>query len=77
MNSYTIKIKGMHCSGCKSLIQMSLEDENLQNVSVNPENGIASFSTELSAEDTASVLSKVFADLTDYTYSNLEKEITK
>ncbi|MCX8035044.1 MAG: heavy-metal-associated domain-containing protein [Candidatus Dojkabacteria bacterium] len=73
MNNYKIQIKGMHCNGCKNLIQMSLEDESLQNVSVNPETGYANFNTDLSEEDTAKVLEKVFAELSDYSYSNLEK----
>jgi copper chaperone CopZ len=34
MTTYKIKIKGIHCPGCKSLISMSLEDEGFINVDV-------------------------------------------
>jgi copper chaperone CopZ len=74
MKSYGIKINGMHCSGCKSLITMSLEDEGFQNVQVDEKDGHAVFDSEKDTDETAEIVEKVFKELTDYSYSNLEQK---
>lgn len=68
---YQINISGMHCSGCKNLITMSLEDIGLEEVVVDPEKNIATFVTSKKAEEVEKDLQEVFKDLTDYKYSNL------
>jgi copper chaperone CopZ len=70
---YKIEITGMHCTGCSSLIKMSLEDEGLVNVNVDVNTKAASFDS--SADDKAKVkeiLDKVFADLPGYSYANIQ-----
>ncbi len=68
---YQINISGMHCSGCKNLITMSLEDIGLEEVVVDPEKNIATFVTANKAEEVEKDLQEVFKELTDYKYSNL------
>ena len=74
MNNYKIKIQGMHCSGCKNLITMSLEEEGLVNVSVDNDSHEASFSTEKEEAEAKEILDKVFSELKDYKYLELSKE---
>jgi copper chaperone CopZ len=44
---YQIEIKGMHCTGCSSLIKMTLEDEGLTNVNVDIKTNTATFESSL------------------------------
>ncbi len=68
---YQIDISGMHCSGCKNLITMSLEDIGLEEVSVDSEKNVATFVTSKNTEEVEKDLQEVFKELTDYKYSNL------
>ncbi|MEI6222704.1 MAG: heavy-metal-associated domain-containing protein [bacterium] len=70
--NYSIKITGMHCSGCKNLIQMSLEDEQLQAVVVDNEKDFATFKTDDSEDAVKSTLNKVFTELGKYSYTDLK-----
>ncbi len=73
MNKYTIAIKGMHCTGCRSLITMSLEDENFENIIVDENKGFASFDSSDDIEAVRGKLDKAFAELGKYSYTNLEE----
>lgn len=68
---YQINISGMHCSGCKNLITMSLEDIGLEEVAVDSEENVATFVTAKNTEEVEKDLQEVFKELTDYKYSNL------
>lgn len=69
---YQINISGMHCSGCKNLITMSLEDIGLEEVVVDSEKNVAIFVTSKNTEEVEKDLQEVFKDLIDYKYSNLD-----
>ncbi len=69
---YQIDISGMHCSGCKNLITMSLEDIGLEEVVVDSEKNVAIFVTSKNTEEVEKDLQEVFKDLIDYKYSNLD-----
>jgi copper chaperone CopZ len=68
---YQIDISGMHCSGCKNLISMSLEDIGFEDVLVDSEKNIAQFISSKNIEDVEHDLHEVFKELTDYKYSNI------
>lgn len=68
---YKIDISGMHCSGCKNLITMSLDDAGLENVVVDSEKNTAEFSSTKSNQEVLVILSEVFAELKEYKFSNL------
>ena len=69
---YQIQIAGMHCTGCSSLIKMSLDDEGMTNVKIDAGTGRASFESSLSDEGKVKgVLDKVFTDLQGYSYTNI------
>lgn len=71
---YTINIQGMHCSGCKNLIKISLEDLNYTNVKVDLENNSGEFSSEKNLQIVENELTDIFKkDLHDYSYSNLNQ----
>ena len=70
---YQIEITGMHCTGCSSLIKMSLEDEGLTNSEVDIKTNLATFESSLTdAAKVKEVLDKIFADLSDYSYKNIK-----
>ena len=70
---YQIEISGMHCTGCSSLIKMSLEDEGLTDVNVDIKTNSAIFNSSLNDKSKIKeVLDKVFADLQGYSYSNIQ-----
>ena len=68
---YQIDISGMHCSGCKNLITMSLEDIGFEDVLVDSEKNTAQFISLKNIEDIEKDLQEVFKELTDYKYSNI------
>lgn len=51
---------------------MSMEDENLQNVVIDDNAGIAQFSSEAGVEEVKKIIDRVFAELKEYSYSGLE-----
>jgi copper chaperone CopZ len=69
---YQITISGMHCSGCKNLITMSLEDAGLTDVFVDPDKSLALFKSVLSKEEIENLLKSVFTELKEYSYSNFQ-----
>ena len=70
---YQIEITGMHCTGCSSLIKMSLEDEGLHNSIVDVKTNLATFESSFNeASKVKVVLDKVFADLPGYSYANIQ-----
>ena len=70
---YQIEITGMHCTGCSSLIKMTLEDEGLANVDVDVKTNSAVFDSSLNDKyKVKEVLDKVFADLPGYSYTNIQ-----
>ena len=70
---YQIEIKGMHCTGCSNLIKMTLEDEELANVNVDINTSSATFESSLNeAPKVKAVLDKVFTDLPEYSYTNIQ-----
>ncbi|HEY5500745.1 MAG TPA: heavy metal-associated domain-containing protein [Candidatus Humimicrobiaceae bacterium] len=70
---YQIEITGMHCTGCSSLIKMSLEDEGLSNSNVDIKTNLATFESSFNeASKAKEVLDKVFADLPGYSYTNIQ-----
>ena len=72
MKKYSIQINGMHCSGCKNLISITLEDLGYSNVSVSLENNFATFQSDKDLKELKLQLDKAFAeDLKEYSYSNL------
>jgi copper chaperone CopZ len=68
----SLKISGMHCSGCKNLITLSLEDEGMTRVSVDETTGHAEFHTTLEESELVKRLATMFAELTDYRYADLQ-----
>jgi copper chaperone CopZ len=58
MTSYKIKIKGIHCQGCKGLIAMSLEDEGFTNVDVTEDS--ATFESYLEIKSIEGKLQETF-----------------
>jgi copper chaperone CopZ len=70
---YQIKIKGMHCTGCSSLIKMSLEEAGLTNANVDIKTNSATFESSLNEPPKVKeVLNKVFTDLPGYSYKNIQ-----
>ncbi|MCL4385468.1 MAG: heavy-metal-associated domain-containing protein [Actinobacteria bacterium] len=70
---YQIEIKGMHCTGCSSLIKMSLEGAGLTNVNADIKTNTATFeSSSNEPSKIKEVLDKIFADLPDYSYENIQ-----
>ena len=69
--TYTIVIQGMHCTGCKNLITLSLEEEGMKNISVDEKGGVASFDSALEKAAVIDGLDAAFKELTEYTYSNV------
>ena len=69
--NYLLTIRGMHCSGCKNLITMSLEDEGMASVQVDEKAGNAMFSTAQGLDAVREIVDRIFKDLTDYTYTDL------
>ena len=71
MSKYKFKIEGMHCSGCKNLIQMTLEEQGLTNVQINLDLSEGSFDSEESKINLESLLNNSFKELKKYSYSQL------
>jgi copper chaperone CopZ len=72
MKKYQIQIKGMHCSGCKNLLQMLLEEREFQKVEVNQETNIGVFETELPENEIKKLLDEAFAEAGEkYSYTQL------
>jgi hypothetical protein len=70
---YKIEITGMHCTGCSSLIKMTLEDEEFDNVNVDINTNSATFESSLNeVSKVKAVLDQVFADLPGYSYTNIQ-----
>ena len=70
---YQIEITGMHCKGCSNLIKMTLEDEGLANANVDIKTNSATFESSLNETSKVGVsLDKVFADLSGYSYANIQ-----
>jgi copper chaperone CopZ len=70
---YQIAITGMHCTGCSSLIKMSLEDEGLLNANVDVNTNSATFESSFNeASKVKAILDKVFTDLPGYSYTNIQ-----
>ena len=70
---YQIEIKGMHCTGCSNLIKMTLEDEGLSSANVDIKTNSATFESNLNETSKVGVvLDKVFADLSGYSYANIQ-----
>lgn len=63
----------MHCSGCKNLIALSLEESNFQEISVDLQKGTASFSAHKNLIEVEDILRDVFKGLKDYKYSELKE----
>lgn len=70
-NNITISISGMHCTGCKNLITMSLEDEGMKNVQVDEKAGRATFSSGKDDAALHATLDRVFSELKEYRCSEL------
>lgn len=66
MNTYEIKIKGMHCSGCKNLISLNLEEKGFLDISVNLENNTGKFSSDKSFEETQRIAQKAIKESGHY-----------
>jgi copper chaperone CopZ len=70
---YKIEITGMHCTGCSSLIKMTLEDEELANANVDVNTNSATFESSLNeTSKVKAILDKVFTDLPGYSYTNIQ-----
>jgi copper chaperone CopZ len=70
---YQIEISGMHCSGCKNLITMSLEDAGFTAATVNLTSNTAQFETDKTQEEITIALNEIFAELQQYKFSNLQQ----
>ncbi len=71
---FSITIKGMHCSGCKNLITLSLEEAALTNIVVDERDSTAQFVSGHEMADLPEILDTVFAELPDYSYTNLQRK---
>ena len=70
---YQVEITGMHCTGCSSLIKMSLEDEGISSSIVDIKTNLATFEGSFSeVSKVKEVLDKVFADLPGYSFTNIQ-----
>jgi copper chaperone CopZ len=70
---YQIEITGIHCTGCSNLIKMTLEDEGFTNANVEVKTNSATFDSNLNeTSKVKEVLNKVFADLSGYSYRNIQ-----
>ena len=67
----SIAISGMHCSSCKNLITMSLEDEGMKNAQVDEKTGRATFTSDKDIVVIRTTLDTIFKELADYHYSAL------
>ena len=72
-NNLSIAISGMHCTGCKNLITMSLEDEGMKYVQVDEKAGRATFVSDKDDDALRTTLDRVFNELKDYRYSDLTR----
>ncbi|MEI6462538.1 MAG: hypothetical protein WCO33_02610 [bacterium] len=69
---YQINISGIHCNGCVNLIKMSFEDEGFTDIQVKQDSNKASFISPDPIEQVNTILTKVFNELKEYKYSNLQ-----
>ena len=74
MNTYQIKIKGMHCSGCTNLIAMNLEEQGLEEISVSLENNIGSFKSIKNINEVKELAEKAIAEAGHYALENIEQK---
>lgn len=71
---YSMQINGIHCSGCISLIKISLEELGFEQVEVSTQGNISSFTTNIPESQIKSVLDQIFeTELQQYNYFNLNK----
>lgn len=68
---YQIEVKGMHCQGCKNLITMSLEEEELKVVSLDFKTGVTIFESEIKQSEIEEILVNIFSQFDNYSYTNL------
>lgn len=68
---YDITVTGMHCSGCKNLINLTLEEVGFNEIEVDVDAGRASFISSKPIEDIQVLLDQAFEELPNYTYSKL------
>lgn len=69
--NYKIDIDGMHCSGCETLIKMSLEEANFGDITVSMKDKSATFSSQQDLSAVKESLDNIFSVFDKYKYSNL------
>ncbi len=74
MNNYQIKIKGMHCSGCKNLISLNLQEQGFEEIEVNLETNIGSFKSNESLAQTKILAENAILELGEkYTLEEIKQ----
>ena len=69
--NYKVNIEGMHCSGCETLIKMSLEEANFSDIAVCMKDKSATFSSQQEQPAIKETLDNIFSAFEEYKYSNL------
>lgn len=69
--NYKIDIEGMHCSGCETLIKMSLEEASFGDITVSMKDKSAIFSSQQNLSAVKESLDNIFSAFDKYKYSKL------
>jgi copper chaperone CopZ len=74
---YQIQIAGMHCKGCASLIQMTLEEGGFENINIDLQKNSADLefnpgSQSQSEAEAKTKLDEAFQSMPGYSYSDLK-----
>ena len=68
---YKLKIEGMHCTSCATLIGMDFEEKGLKRYSISQSDSIATFESEESILTVKKLLDEIFAIDSQYSYTDL------
>ncbi|MBN1299518.1 MAG: hypothetical protein JW997_07520 [Actinobacteria bacterium] len=68
------KITGMHCQGCANLIKLNMEEYGFTDINTDIASGNTTAVTERkNIGDAKSDLESAFAEMPDYTFSDIDK----
>lgn len=70
---YSVEIHGMHCKGCTSLVTMSLQEQDLRDVTVDLATKSAAFASDESAPAVQARVDRVASQHASYRFSAVQE----